>query len=527
MGDEINWICNVEELNTTDILCRTPAISPYYNASVAQGVILTNRLMVDNTCGGVCDFTYLDASSSPKLTSMSSNTIIYGSITLTGVNLALGTPIVVLTNKDTSLATTVTPSSVNATSITFNVPNLETGSYNVKARLDPVGETNAFLLTITPAINAKTPSTFSTNGGRVVLSGYGLPNGWPNINYALKITQNNNVIQPFIFSATPTAFTLILPPSTSGDVFNISLTFPNKGTLSSIITSATANTPVLAITSLPTVSPGNIQFSFSQSNLKTAVPNFVEVYSLYNSNEVYNGTLGTSASGTVQFNATLTGGKYGFRFFFAAYGWSSCASTVSVTISAPTFTSLVSSYNGGSFLLSGASLSTSGTVKVNGVKTTIQNITGSNAVAIIPPFVTSETQTAFSLAEPKKLTSDQFKIISDTPASQGLAFDEFLGTVYTSTSTGNCFIGADVGAGLTLLPTRVRFFPNSKWIIASNYLLGATLDASNDNTNWVNLATVDSTVHSGWNIVPINTATKYRYLRFAHNTQSKCSLAQL
>lgn len=139
VGDEINWMCNVEELNTTDILCRTPPISPYYNASVVQGVVLTNRLMVDNTCGGLCGFTYLDASVSPKLNSMSTNTIIYGSITLTGVNLNQGTPVVVLTNKDTSLTTTVTPSSANASSITFNVPNLETGSYNVKARLDPMG----------------------------------------------------------------------------------------------------------------------------------------------------------------------------------------------------------------------------------------------------------------------------------------------------------------------------------------------------------------------------------------------------
>ena len=227
----------------------------------------------------------------------------------------------------------------------------------------------------------------------------------------------------------------------------------------------------------------------------------------------------------MQFNATLTGGIYGFRFFFAAYGWADCVSNVSVTISAPTFTSFISSYNGGSFSLSGTGLSTSGTVNINGVKTTLQNVTGSDAVAIIPPFVTSETQTAFSLAEPEKLTLNQFTIISDTEANQSLAFDGFLGTVYTSNSTGNCFIGADVGAGLTLLTTRVRFFPNSMWVIASNYILGATIEASNDNINWVNLATVDSTVHSGWNILPINTTNKYRYLRFAHNAQSMCSLA--
>lgn len=27
VGDELNWMCNVESLNTTDILCRTPPIS--------------------------------------------------------------------------------------------------------------------------------------------------------------------------------------------------------------------------------------------------------------------------------------------------------------------------------------------------------------------------------------------------------------------------------------------------------------------------------------------------------------------
>lgn len=106
-----------------------------------------------------------------------------------------------------------------------------------------------------------------------------------------------------------------------------------------------------------------------------------------------------------------------------------------------------------------------------------------------------------------------------------MALDGFLGTVYSSTSSGNCFIGADVGAGLTLALTRVRFFPNSRWIIASNYLLGATIDASNDGTNWVTLATIDSTVHSGWNIVPISTTNDYRYVRFAHNAKSQCSLA--
>lgn len=134
----------------------------------------------------------------------------------------------------------------------------------------------------------------------------------------------------------------------------------------------------------------------------------------------------------------------------------------------------MTSYKGGSFVITGSGLSSSGTVNINGIKTTLVNVTGTDAIAIVPPFVTTETQQAFSLAQPQKLTKNQYSIISDYTGGDA-AFDGFLGTVYTSLNSGACFIGADVGAGLTLKITRVRFFPNSKYVIASNYLIGATL----------------------------------------------------
>ena len=74
-----------------------------------------------------------------------------------------------------------------------------------------------------------------------------------------------------------------LPSSNSGDVLNISLTTPNSGILSSVITSATANTPVLSLSSSSTLASGTVSLTFSQSTLKTVVPNFVEIYSIYNS----------------------------------------------------------------------------------------------------------------------------------------------------------------------------------------------------------------------------------------------------
>lgn len=83
-----------------------------------------------------------------------------------------------------------------------------------------------------------------------------------------------------------------------------------------------------------------------------------------------------------------------------------------------------------------------------------------------------------------------------------------------------------MGADLVLNLNRIRFFPYSKWMVASNYLIGATLEGSNNLNTWDNLATIDSTVHSGWNIIPINSPNNYRYIRFAHTNVSKCSLAE-
>ena len=75
--------------------------------------------------------------------------------------------------------------------------------------------------------------------------------------------------------------------------------------------------------------------------------------------------------------------------------------------------------------------------------------------------------------------------------------------------------------------TRVRYFPNSKWLTAASYLVGATFEGSNDGTNYDVVASVDSTVHTGWNIIQTDLTKVYRYFRFAHNQVSACQLAEL
>jgi hypothetical protein len=50
---------------------------------------------------------------------------------------------------------------------------------------------------------------------------------------------------------------------------------------------------------------------------------------------------------------------------------------------------------------------------------------------------------------------------------------------------------------------------------------------SNDNTTWNTIATVDQTVHAGWNSFMISDTNIYRYVRFSHTSKSKCNIAEL
>ena len=98
---------------------------------------------------------------------------------------------------------------------------------------------------------------------------------------------------------------------------------------------------------------------------------------------------------------------------------------------------------------------------------------------------------------------------------------------YYSSSSSNCFVGFDFGEGRKVKVHRIRYFPYSKWVIASDYIKGATIEASNDNSNYDLLGTIDETVHSGWNSIIFTVTTPYRYIRISHNTASKCMLAEI
>lgn len=173
VGDTLNWFCAIESITTTQIKCRTPAISRFYAIGVPVNVVVSTRLLILNSCTGACQFTYLTTSASPALTSSSSSSFsLAGSstktITLTGTNLldAGNQAEVALTNTVTLVTTVFTAGSLSATSLTFTVTaSLPSGNYEVRVR-NAVGATNALSLAV-----GWSPGTASWNQGGSVKGG--------------------------------------------------------------------------------------------------------------------------------------------------------------------------------------------------------------------------------------------------------------------------------------------------------------------------------------------------------------------
>lgn len=68
----------------------------------------------------------------------------------------------------------LSPVSTSGNSISVNVPSIQAGYYKVKARLDPVGDTNAIEVTVKGAVSA-TSMSISIKGGKIAINGLGLP----------------------------------------------------------------------------------------------------------------------------------------------------------------------------------------------------------------------------------------------------------------------------------------------------------------------------------------------------------------
>ena len=542
IGDTLNWFCNIESVNATQIKCRTPAISSAYTAGTPVKIYASTRLIILNTCNpGPCTFTYMASATSPALTASTASTVNGGTdVTLTGTNFldANNYSEVVLTNQISSVVTVLSTTNRTSASITFNVgSNIVSGTYTVKVR-NAIGQTNTLPLSVTwnlPTVSWNAGG--STAGGIASISGSGFPSSIDGVAFSISILSGKTAYPLNIISCCGSnTVTIEIPSAPTGTAFTLAFVGPvnsiNKTyTLSNSYT-PTANINAVTSANNQTVGPKTI--TFAATNSVNATITGIKLVSTLDSSHtitVASGSWNTTGNGSAAvttFAETLNAGSYKLLVSTTPFGYISMNSTVDNTFPTNVITSNQQvSFNGGSFTIAASYLSPVSYITVNGFKGTITSYSSSSVTYSVPALVTPDTQSAFNLVDVSLLPTSQFTYFSDSNVSSA-ASASFDGSVKTAYSSANaiCWVGLDAGAGLTASVSRISFFASLDWANVAQYILYSTFQGSNDNSTWVTLVTVDQTVHSGWNVFSSQDTTGYRYIRFLHNSTSKCSLAE-
>ena len=186
----------------------------------------------------------------------------------------------------------------------------------------------------------------SVKGGIVALNGFGMPETWPHRKYRLSVTRGGAVVETQVIGTQPGKM-LIKLPGADGAQYTITIDPPHGNSIQTTVTPKDTSTPLLTLATATPTTPGTNSFTFTKTNLFASDPVYVEIYSLYNNQEIHNATSVSITGKTVAFSADLPGGKFMFRFFYPDHGYADCTDTVSIIISQPTIAPLIASYNGG------------------------------------------------------------------------------------------------------------------------------------------------------------------------------------
>lgn len=110
----------------------------------------------------------------------------------------------------------------------------------------------------------------------------------------------------------------------------------------------------------------------------------------------------------------MNSGQYGFRLYDNLYGWYTVTGNINVANSgaysvAPT----TSSFNGGSFTVTGADISRAATISVEGRIGKYLSGDSASATFAVPPLITPLSQTTYNLAPASKLDLNKYTLWGD------------------------------------------------------------------------------------------------------------------
>lgn len=429
-----------------------------------------------NTCpGNNCGFTYNAAATSSTLTKISASSAGSINITLNGTNLLNGACGVSLTSQANSSLVFATSATCTSTSAVFKVPaTVPSGNYYIKVRND-VGESNGLALKVNWV-----PGIPSYNGGGSVMGNivtFSMGSGYPSeLGSGFNVLVNiggNNVAVNIISCCTNNVFSLALPPSPPTKPITIYFNGP-VGSYSTTYISDNSMTPSIVAPST-TFTPGVNTVAFTRNDtINLPITSLKLVSAVDSTNIITIASFTTISVTSYSFTTTLSSGSYNI-LALTDYGYCKVSNPISVGLAASvTGASIISSYAGGVYTITGNNLSPSSYIMVNGFKGTVNTYTSTAVTYNIPPFVTTDSQNAFKLGKVAQIDSSTFVYSSDKAANitnVTAAFDNNINTVYGS-SNAVCYIEIDVGLGLQASVSRFRFFPYLGWDNTANNILG-------------------------------------------------------
>jgi hypothetical protein len=265
---------------------------------------------------------------------------------------------------------------------------------------------------------------------------------------------------------------LAIPPAPSNTQITIQFNGPISSSTRTYL-SQSSLTPTINLPSSTPLTAGSNTITFTQTDtLAAPITNLSLVSTIDNSNTIYVSL--SNVSNVYTFTASLNSGSYKI-VATTRYGYCQVNNVINVSLASVTASSVVSSFAGGVFTLTGNNLSPSSYITVNSFIGKIVTYTSTVVTYSIPAFVTHTSQTAFNLKQVDLIDSKSFTLSSDQPANitnVTAAFDGLVTSIYGSLNP-SCWIGIDVGAGLQATINRFRFFPFMRWTNTANYTLGA------------------------------------------------------
>ena len=243
--------------------------------------------------------------------------------------------------------------------------------------------------------------------------------------------------------------------------------------------------------------------------------------------------IGQVAAGTYSVDVYV--GNYGLAYVASATA--AAATSFTATLSVTATSSLTGGYGGGTLLtVTGSGFSTNASANVLSICNTqcaVQSATYTSLTCLTDTLATLDRIRA--VGPTAIITAMQTPIgnmgAGVTAAQIALAFDMDEQTTVTSTTSGTCWLGMDMGAGNALAVTQFRWFAPYTHASSAN---GGTFQVSNDLNNWLTLATISNAMEA-WNDITVldtsqptvNVSTAYRYVRFYAPPAAKCTMAEL